>query len=85
MNYIDDEGFTQRVLEKLPPRRRQADRWRLRVTLGALALSGVLCLALAQPLSGLFEEIGLGLLALIAAGGVLLLALDDPRPLTTDG
>ena len=83
MNYIDDDGFTQRVLQKLPPRR-PPNRWRLRVTLGALALSGGLCLVLARPLNGLLEEMGLGLLALIAAGGLLVLALDD-RPLTTDG
>ena len=85
MNYIDDQGFSQRVLEKLPPRRRPAVRWRLRLTLGALLLSGGVTWALARPLNGLLEEMGLGLFVLVAAAGVLLVALDDPRPLTTDG
>jgi uncharacterized membrane protein HdeD (DUF308 family) len=75
MTHIDDDGFTQRVLARLPPRR-SPQRWRIRITLGALVLSGGLCLALGPPLAGLIEEMGVGLLALVAAGAVLLVAAE---------
>ena len=51
--YIDDEGFTARVLQQLPPPRRGLDSLRAAILLGITLLASALAYVLSSNLLGL--------------------------------
>jgi hypothetical protein len=82
MPYIDDDGFTARVLQRLPPPRRQSDALRAVILFGVTLLASVLGYVLSD--NGRFiwvtiERLAtlpmLGLFALALASGMLVITL----------
>ena len=71
--YIDDEGFTARVLQQLPPPRRGHDLLRAAILLGMTFLASVLAYVVSG--GGRFVGITLERLAALPAVWVFLLAL----------
>src|SRR6266550_5343197 len=71
--YIDDEGFTARVLQQLPPPRRGHDLLRAAILLGMTFLASVLAYVVSG--GGRFVSITLERLAVLPALWILVLAL----------
>jgi len=71
--YIDDEGFTARVLQQLPPPRRGHDVLRAAILLGMTFLASVLAYIVSG--GGRFVSVTLERLAALPALWVLVLAL----------
>ena len=71
--YIDDEGFTSRVLQQLPPPRRDHDLLRAAILLGMTLLASVLAYVVSG--GGRFVSITLERLAALPALWILVLAL----------
>ena len=71
--YIDDEGFTARVLQQLPPARRGHDLLRAAILLGMTLLASVLAYVVSG--GGRFVSITLERLATLPALWVFVLAL----------
>jgi|SRR5438132_5461568 len=82
MPYIDDDGFTARVLQRLPPLRRQRDSLRAVILIGVTLLASVLGFVLSD--NGRFITVAieraatlpiLELFALALTSGMLVTAL----------
>jgi hypothetical protein len=82
MPYIDDDGFTARVLQRLPPPRRQRDSLRAVILFGVTLLASVLGFVLSE--NGRFITVAiervaalpiLGLFALTLTSGMLVTAV----------
>jgi hypothetical protein len=71
--YIDDEGFTARVLQQLPPRRRGHDLLRAAILLGMTLLASALAYVVSG--GGRFVSVTLERLAALPALWVFVLAL----------
>ena len=71
--YIDDEGFTARVLQQLPPPRRGHDLLRAAILLGMTFLASVLAYVVSG--GGRFVSISIERLAALPALWVFVLAL----------
>ena len=71
--YIDDEGFTARVLQQLPPPRRRHDLLRAVILLGMAFLASVLAYIVSG--GGRFVSVTLERLATLPALWVFVLAL----------
>jgi hypothetical protein len=71
--YIDDEGFTARVLQQLPPPRRRRDLLRAIILLGMTFLASVLAYVVSG--GGRFVSLTLERLAALPALWVFVLAL----------
>ena len=71
--YIDDEGFTVRVLQRLPPARRGHDLLRAAILLGMTLLASVLAYVVSG--GGRFVSITLERLAALPALWIFVLAL----------
>jgi hypothetical protein len=71
--YIDDEGFTARVLQQLPPPRRRRDLLRAAILLGMTFLASVLAYVVSG--GGRFVSLTLERLAALPALWVFVLAL----------
>src|SRR2546429_9027903 len=71
--YIDDEGFTVRVLQQLPPPRRRQDLLRAVILLGTAFLASVLTYVVSD--GGRFISVTLERLAALPALWVFVLAL----------
>jgi hypothetical protein len=71
--YIDDEGFTSRVLQQLPPARRGHDLLRAAILLGMTLLASVLAYVVSG--GGRFVSITLERLVALPALWVFVLAL----------
>jgi hypothetical protein len=71
--YLDDEGFTARVLQQLPPPRRGHDLLRAAILLGMTFLASVLAYVVSG--GGRFVSITLERLAALPALWVFVLAL----------
>jgi anti-sigma factor RsiW len=71
--YIDDEGFTARVLQQLPPRRRHRDLLRAAILLGMTLLASLLAYVVSG--GGRFVSVTLERLATLPALWVFVLAL----------
>jgi hypothetical protein len=71
--YIDDEGFTARVLQQLPPPRRSHDLLRAAILLGMTLLASVLAYVVSD--GGRFVSITLERLAALPALWIFALAL----------
>jgi hypothetical protein len=71
--YIDDEGFTARVLQQLPPPRRRRDLLRAAILLGMTFLASVLAYVVSG--GGRFVSVTLERLAALPALWVFVLAL----------
>jgi hypothetical protein len=71
--YIDDEGFTARVLQQLPPLRRRHDLLRAAILLGMAFLASVLAYVVSG--GGRFVSVTLERLAALPALWVFVLAL----------
>jgi hypothetical protein len=71
--YIDDEGFTTRVLQQLPPRRRADDLLRAAILLGMTLLASALAYVVSG--GGRFLSVTLERLAALPALWVFVLAL----------
>ena len=71
--YIDDEGFTARVLQQLPPPRRGHDLLRAAILLGMTFLASVLAYVVSG--GGRFVSITLERLAALPALWIFVLAL----------
>src|SRR5882672_11345170 len=71
--YIDDEGFTARVLQQLPPRQRGHDLLRAAILLGMTFLASVLAYVVSG--GGRFVSITLERLAALPALWIFVLAL----------
>jgi hypothetical protein len=71
--YIDDEGFTARVLQQLPPPRRRRDLLRAIILLGMTFLASVLTYVVSG--GGRFVSLTLERLAALPALWVFVLAL----------
>ena len=71
--YIDDEGFTARVLQRLPPPRRSHDLLRAVILLGMTFLASVLAYFISG--GGRFVSVTIERLAALPALWVLVLAL----------
>jgi len=72
-SYIDDEGFTVRVLQQLPPPRRSHDLLRAVILLGMTSLASVLAYVVSG--GGRFLSVSLERLAALPALWVFVLAL----------
>ncbi len=72
-SYIDDEGFTVRVLQQLPPPRRSHDLLRAVILLGMTFLASVLAYVVSG--GGRFVSVSLERLAALPALWVFVLAL----------
>jgi hypothetical protein len=70
--YIEDAGFTARVLTQLPPPRRQRSYSWLGPALGAVAAAGVACFS--PVLADLAASIKIGLGGHVSTQGLLVLA-----------
>jgi hypothetical protein len=71
--YIDDEGFTTRVLQQLPPSRRGHDLLRATILLGMTFLASLLAYVISG--GGRFVSVTLERLAALPALWVFMLAL----------
>ena len=71
--YIDDAGFTARVLQQLPPPRRSRDLLRAAILLGMTLLASVLAYVVSG--GGRFVSVTIERLAALPALWVFLLAL----------
>jgi anti-sigma factor RsiW len=71
--YIDDEGFTARVLQQLPPRRRRHELLRAAILLGMTFLASLLAYVVSG--GGRFVSVTLERLAALPALWVFVLAL----------
>jgi hypothetical protein len=71
--YIDDEGFTARVLQQLPPPRRGHDLLRAAILLGMTFLASVLAYVISG--GGRFVSVTIERLAALPALWVFVLAL----------
>lgn len=71
--YIDDQGFTARVLQQLPPPRRSHDLLRAAILLGMTLLASVLAYFVSG--GGRFVSVTIERLAALPALWVLVLAL----------
>jgi anti-sigma factor RsiW len=71
--YIDDEGFTARVLQQLPPPRRRHELLRAAILLGMTLLASVLAYVVSG--GGRFVSVTLEHLAALPALWVFVLAL----------
>ena len=71
--YIDDAGFTARVLQQLPPPRRSRDLLRAAILLGMTLLASVLAYVVSG--GGRFVSVTIERLATLPALWVFLLAL----------
>jgi hypothetical protein len=71
--YIDDEGFTARVLQQLPPPRRSRDLLRAAILLGMTFLASVLAYVVSG--GGRFVSMSIERLASLPALWVFVLAL----------
>ena len=71
--YIDDDGFTARLLQQLPPPRRGHDLLRAAILLGMTFLASVLAYVVSG--GGRFVSITLERLAVLPALWILVLAL----------
>ncbi len=71
--YIDDEGFTARVLQQLPPPRRGHDLLRAAILLGMTFLASALAYVVSG--GGRFVSVTLERLAVLPALWILVLAL----------
>jgi hypothetical protein len=71
--YIDDDGFTARVLQQLPPPRRRYDLLRAAILLGMTLLASVLAYVVSG--GGRFVTVTLERLAALPALWVFVLAL----------
>ena len=72
-SYIDDEGFTVRVMQQLPPPRRSHDLLRAVILLGMTFLASVLAYVVSG--GGRFVSVSLERLAALPALWVFVLAL----------
>jgi hypothetical protein len=81
--YIDDEGFTARVVQQLPPPRRGRDRLRAVILLGMTLLASVLAYVVSD--GGRFISITLERLAALPALWVFALALASGLVVTALG
>jgi len=81
--YIDDDGFTARVLHQLPPPRRSHDLLRAAILLGMTFLASVLAYVVSG--GGRFISITLERLATLPVLWVLVLALASGLVVTTAG
>jgi hypothetical protein len=81
--YIDDKGFTARVLQQLPPPRRGHDLLRAAILLGMTFLASVLAYVVSG--GGRFVSITLERLAVLPALWVFVLALASGLIVATAG
>jgi hypothetical protein len=81
--YIDDDGFTARVLQQLPPPRRSHDRLRAAIILGMTLLASVLAYVVSG--GGRFISVTLERLAALPALWVFALALASGLLITAVG
>jgi hypothetical protein len=81
--YIDDDGFTARVLHQLPPPRRGRDLLRAAILLGMTFFASVLAYVVSG--GGRFVTITLERLATLPVLWVLVLALASGLVVTTAG
>jgi hypothetical protein len=81
--YIDDEGFTARVLQQLPPPRRGHDLLRAAILLGMTFLASILAYVVSG--GGRFVSVTLERLAALPALWVFVLALASGLVVATVG
>jgi hypothetical protein len=81
--YIDDEGFTARVLQQLPPLRRGRDWLRAVILLGMTLLASALAYVVSD--GGRFVSVALERLAALPALWVFALALASGLAVTALG
>jgi len=83
MPYIDDDGFTARVLQRLPPPRRQRDSLRAVILFGVTLLASVLGFVLSE--NGRFITVAIERVAALPILGLLALALTSGMLVTVAG
>ena len=81
--YIDDEGFTTRVLQQLPPPRRGHDLLRATILLGMTFLASLLAYVISG--GGRFVSVTLERLAALPALWVFVLALASGLMIAASG
>ena len=81
--YIDDEGFTARLLQRLPPPRRRHDLLRAAILLGMTFLACVLAYVVSG--GGRFVSVTLERLAALPALWVFVLALTSGLAIAAAG
>jgi hypothetical protein len=82
-SYIDDEGFTARVLQQLPPPRRGHDRLRAAILLGMTFFASALAYVISD--GGRFVSVVLERMAMLPALWVFVLALASGLAMTALG
>jgi hypothetical protein len=83
MPYIDDDGFTARVLQRLPPPRRQRDSLRAVILFGVTLLASVLGFVLSE--NGRFITVAIERVAALPILGLFALALTSGMLVTAVG